>query len=222
MKKRCGYFTLTELLTVITIFCVIIGILMPVFSGSVNRAKLAFCGGNLRNIGQIVQYYCYDNAGMLPNIFPGMEQNSIPIIRLPNNITLALGRLMNNYVSSAYIFGCPDSPGHQGNDIEQLWQSSAMVWTAYLYRGQSSNYAPRLNSPENFNRPYLMDFACITNQGEEFAPHNFEASNLLFADGHTESRKNSKKTFEYFTAQAARHGEITPDCTILWQHADLP
>ncbi|MBR7145432.1 MAG: type II secretion system protein [Lentisphaeria bacterium] len=221
MKKLRYGFTLTELLTVITVFCILVGTLMPLFSQSFNRAKLAVCGSNMRNIGQSVQSYCYDNSGMMPNIFPGMEQNSIPIIRLPNNMTLALGRLMHCYVKNAYIFGCPGSPGHRENDTEKLWQSSAMVWTAYLYRGQNACFSSKLNSPENFNRPYLMDFACITNQGEEFAPHKFEVSNLLFTDCHVESRPNSKKPFEHLTAQAARHGEITPDCTILWQNADL-
>ena len=218
MKK--SHFTMTELLVVITIVCLLAGFLLPALSSGINRAKLAGCGSNLRQIGQCVQFYCADNNGVIPNIIPGMEANSIPVIRLPNNMVLALGRLMTAYIESAYIFGCPDSPGYTPEDVENLWQSSPMVWTAYLYRGESNNFSKLLNAPENLTKAYIMDFACITNQGEQFAPHNYLAVNILYPDCHIENRPNSKKPFQHYTAQAARHGEITPDCTKLWQHAD--
>ena len=66
----------------------------------------------------------------------------------------------------------------------------------------------------------MMDFACITNKGEQFAPHSYLAVNLLYPDSHVESRNNTRTPFKLFTAQAALHGEMTPDCTILWQNAD--
>ncbi|MBR2356860.1 MAG: hypothetical protein IKA65_02365 [Lentisphaeria bacterium] len=213
-------FTMVELLTIIIMICLLTGLLLPALSGSINRAKLAACGNNLRQIGQSVQLYCADNNGMIPNILRGMEENSIPVLRLPGNMVLALGRLMDFYVDNAHIFGCPGSPGYQEADVEKLWQGNTMVWTAYLYRGQNNNFSGKLNSPENFNKAYIMDFACITNQGEQFAPHNYLAVNILYNDCHIENRPNNKTPFRYYTAQAARHGEITPDCTKLWQHAD--
>ena len=96
MKK--SHFTMTELLVVITIVCLLAGFLLPALSSGINRAKLAGCGSNLRQIGQCVQFYCADNNGVIPNIIPGMEANSIPVIRLPNNMVLALGRLMTAYI----------------------------------------------------------------------------------------------------------------------------
>ena len=211
---------MVELLVVITIICILAGVLMPAMSSGINRAKLVSCGNNLRQIGQTVQLYCSDNCGIMPNIIPGMEQNSIPVLRLPNNMVLALGRLMNCYIKTAHIFGCPDSPGYSEEDVNKLWNNTPMAWSAYLYRGKCNNFVDILNSPANFNKAYVIDFACITNQGEQFAPHNYEAVNILYTDCHVENQPNSKEPFKYFTAQAALHGEITPDCTELWKNAD--
>ena len=211
---------MTEMLVVITIVCLLAGFLLPALSGGLNRAKLAGCGNNLRQIGICVQQYSQDNAGDIPNILNGMEANSIPVLRLPGNMVLALGRLVNVYTANIRIFGCPDSPGCREAEVEKLWATPAMVWSAYLYRGQSCNFNYKLHNIDNLKKPYVMDFACITNQGEQFAPHNYLAVNMLFPDCHIEFRRNTKDPFKDFTAQAARHGEITPDCTKLWEHAD--
>ena len=220
MNKNIVYFTLTELLVTVTLICLTAGILLPALATGISRAKLTGCGNNLRAVGQCVIFYCADNSGFIPNIAPGMETSSIPILRMPNNMVLALGRLMNVYLQDARIFGCPDSPGYTGEDVANYWHDQTMAWTAYLYRSQNNEFSSLLNAPENISKPYIMDFACITNQGEQFAPHNYLASNLLFADCHLEIRRNSREPFKHYTAQASRHGEITPDCTRLWQNAD--
>ena len=220
MKYLYRYFTLTEMLVIITLLCLLAGFLLPALTATLDRAKLTACSNNLRNIGNAVLQYSQDNSGEIPNILPGMEHNSIPVLRLPGNTVLALGRLMNIYTGGVRIFGCPDSPGCSGEDVEKLWNSPAMVWSAYLYRGLSNNFQSKLHKANNFSKPYIMDFACITNQGKEFAPHNYMAVNILFPDCHTETRRNNNEPFKLFTAQAARHGEITPDCTLLWQNAD--
>ena len=149
-----------------------------------------------------------------------MENNSIPILRLPGNMVIALGRLIDTYTVNALIFGCPDSPMYTMEDVENAWQNTSMVWSAYLYRAGSSGFSSKLYSPENFHKAYIIDFACITNQGEQFAPHNYSSSNLLFTDCHVENRINSREPFRFYTAQAALHGEMLPDCSSIWQNAD--
>ena len=212
---------MTELLTVVAIFCLLCSFLMPALTRGIDRAKLTNCGNNLRNIGCSVEFYCADNRGCMPNIIPGMEKNSIPALRLPGNMVLALGRLVDEYSNTAGIFGCPGSPGYREEDVAKLWKTPGMVWSAYLYRGQNGNFANRLHVSGNIRKPYVMDFACLTNQGEQFAPHNYQAVNMLYPDCHVESRRNTREAFRYFTAQAALHGEMTPDCTKIWQNADL-
>ena len=211
---------MVELLTVTFIICLLAGVLLPAFSAGINRAKVASCGNNMKNIGIAVIAYCQNNSGIIPNITQGLEQASIPLLRLPDGSAVALGRLLDDYAATPRIFGCPDSPGYQEDQIAGSWQQDAMVWSAYLYRSRNNGFQALLNAPENQPKAYVMDFACITNQGQQFAPHKYQVSNLLFTDCHVETRRNNARPFALYTAQASRHGEITPDCTLLWQHAD--
>ena len=220
MKQQC-FFSLIELLTVIVIICILAALMLPAASGTVNRAKLTACSNNLRQIGTANGLYTIDNAGFIPNIMQGMEANSIPIIRLPNGMILALGRLLSGgYISDVKLFGCHASPGCEPGEIAENFQKTPMLWTAYLYRSQDCSFDPVLSSGNNQNCAYLIDFACITAEGRTFAPHGYLFSNVLFADGHTECRENSPVPFEKYTVQASRHSEITPDCTTVWHHTD--
>ena len=143
MKTTLRNFTLTELLVIITIICLLAGFLLPALTQTLDRAKLAACCNNLRNIGCSVLMYCQDNSGEIPNILSGMEQSSIPVLRLPGNMVLALGRLMGGYIDNADIFGCPDSHGCREEDVRRLWNSKNMVWSAYLYRGKCNGFSSR-------------------------------------------------------------------------------
>lgn len=220
MKKY--FFTIVEMLTVIGISCILATMLLPALYGSISRSRLTVCGNQLRNIGNGINIYSNDNSGVIPNIMQGMEKSSIPILRLPGGTIIALGRLLQNgYLEEAYIFGCPDSPGYNGAMVQRNWQHTFnMVWSGYLYRSQANGFAPELNSPENFNKAIIMDFACKNTAGKDITPHNCQFSNILYTDNHVECRRNTPEPFEYYTARAARHGEVTPDCTQLWQHAD--
>ena len=214
-------FTLTELLTVITIFCLIAGILLPALAVPVNRAKQLACSNNLRYIGQCVTFYSTDNSGYIPNTVPGKDHNSTPLLRNSSNTTLALGKLIECYTVNAEIFGCPDSPGYTAEDVENAWQSAVNVCSAYLYRSQCGDFNNRLYAAGNLNKAYVMDLACITPCGEEFAPHDYQMINLLFPDCHTESRRNTREPFRYFTIQTSYNKEDSlPGSIILWQHAD--
>jgi type II secretory pathway pseudopilin PulG len=221
MKFSC-FFTLTELLFITVIICILASILLPAASSTVNRAKLAACSNHLRQIGTATIIYAQDNTGLIPNIMPGMEKNSIPIIRLPNRTFLALGRLLKAvYIPDIKIFGCPDSPGYTPEDVDNHWQSTAEVCSAYLYRSQCGNFTTRLYAPENLSKAYIMDLACVTIQGEEIAPHNYRVSNMVFPDCHTESRPNSREPLKNFTLQTPyTYLDTTPDSFIIWLHAD--
>ena len=213
-------FTMIELLVVIAILCILFSLLLPAASGSISKVNIAMCSGNLRQLGQSITLYSQDNQGLIPNAITGMESSSIPILRLPDQQYLALGRLYKSYLEDLRIFGCPASPGYTPDEVERRSNTSVMLWSAYLYRNQCSGFQPVLNSPVNANKAIVMDFACITAAGEQFAPHNYLASNLLYSDCRVETRRNSRTPFELYTAQAARHGSITPDCTKLWQNSD--
>ena len=214
-------FTLLELLICIAIISLLGSLLLPALSESINRAKLAACSSNMRSAGYGINLYCADNSGYIPNNIPGMETSSIPILRLPNWEVLALGRLLTGgYLTDPGIFGCPDTPGYTENDLRRNWQEVPMAWTAYLYRAQACGFAGILASAENNGKAMLIDFACLKPSGN-IVPHNFHISNILYSDGHVESHPNSPVPMEYYTVQAETHGEIAPDCTEIWLHADI-
>ena len=211
---------MVEMLTIIALICVIASILLPALSAGVSQAKLSSCANNLRNIAIGTIAYASHNQGMIPDIMPGMNERSIPILRLPNGKFLALGKLLNDYMLSIGVFGCPDSPGMDGIALESKFRTTAMLWSAYLYRCQSNGFNPVLSAPENYYKAWLIDFACITPGGEQFAPHNYLVINMLFNDGHVESQRNSREPFKHYTAYAANHGEAIPDCSQIWANAD--
>ena len=153
---------------------------------------------------------------------PGMEFSSVSILRLSNSRIMALGRLTeNSYLPGIEILGCPDSPGYNGSSIKRNWVNHQnIVWSSYLYRSQASGFNPRYNSPDNANKVLVVDFACPNISGTQFAPHNYQHSNLLYGDNHVECRVNTPAPFEFYTVQTKSYNGIIPDCTILWQHCD--
>jgi prepilin-type processing-associated H-X9-DG protein len=64
--RGAGGFTLVELLVVIGIVMILAGLLLPVMSGAVARAKVAQCMGNLRQVGMAAVMYGDDHNDALP------------------------------------------------------------------------------------------------------------------------------------------------------------
>lgn len=63
--KRRG-FTLAELLVVISVIALLIAIVSPGLSGSVDSARRAKCMAGLRGLGQAILMYCDAHHGVLP------------------------------------------------------------------------------------------------------------------------------------------------------------
>ncbi len=86
-KERVKGFTLVELMVVMGIIALLMGILMPVYTGVRERARQRTCGQSMASIGRgMMQYSNLTNAAclMLPLVD---SNNSDPCVKIPSSFT---------------------------------------------------------------------------------------------------------------------------------------
>jgi len=123
-------FTLTEMLVVCGIIVVLISILIPATVAARNRARMATCASNLRQIGAGIFQYASDNRGYYPsrpiNAPAGIKPNQILIwgvdIRVPLNAYIDWNRL-----------SCPFAP--RPLNYTNITGYSDVEWTYELWLG---------------------------------------------------------------------------------------
>ena len=67
-KQKKTVFTLIELLITIAIVGILAALLMPALSSAQASAKTLICLNNLKQIGNMINYYSTDWDGWLPNM----------------------------------------------------------------------------------------------------------------------------------------------------------
>src|SRR4051794_23938520 len=66
VRRRCGAFTLIELIVVIGILAVLLALLMPAVRSARESARTLRCAAQLRQIGQGIFGYAANHRGMTP------------------------------------------------------------------------------------------------------------------------------------------------------------
>ncbi len=122
MQAKRG-FTLIELLVVIAIIAVLAAILFPVFSQARERARVATCISNARQIGLAVRMYVQDYDETFP-IFHAY--NSQPPAGQPGHLGVEVS--LEPYTKNKPIFKCPSDTGspYQQRDVpgtNSYWQA---------------------------------------------------------------------------------------------------
>jgi len=144
-------FTLVELLIVLAVISLLTAILLPALGTARSAARLAACGGNLRQIGIGIHAYAGDNGGFVPRgpdprhaydfssnqmatnqIWSGEGTPDFPVTH--PRVYFGLGQLLRTTCRAEEVFYCPaDDNFNQQEEVPRIG-SDAPAYASYLYR----------------------------------------------------------------------------------------
>lgn len=166
-------FTLIELLVVIAIIAILAAILMPVFAEARNRARLASCLSNNKQIAAAFQMFFNDHDNMFPadvdghslggqrgspTAFALVSYNNPSLVFSVGGNPLPEDRFLYRYVKNDKVFRCnrekiwgyPQSGSlPAGVPSARDWdtEGTSYIWNSTYWFGKSTPYVPIRGKP---------------------------------------------------------------------------
>lgn len=205
MKQRA--FTLIELLVVIAIIAILAAILFPVFARARNRANMAKCLNNLKQLGVAFGMYTDDNRGQLPGAWADdrIPQNNWAGCMGPSRWTYIERGQLYPYTRNAGIYICPLSVNKKAVSITQAIPAGLTNRKYPLSYSMNSYLSSRKPDGEAIQNPSLMmllieeardtetggiginDCVYMTDQNytnDQPGIVHYDGTNILYLDGH--------------------------------------
>jgi prepilin-type N-terminal cleavage/methylation domain-containing protein/prepilin-type processing-associated H-X9-DG protein len=142
MHARRAAFTLIELLVVIAILAILAAFLYPVFAHAREKARLAVCLSNSRQIGTALHLYAQDYDESLPTLGPSTSEHTLLKAGYGEAASVIL---LDPYVKDRRVWVCPSGP-ISGNAVRGPQTDRITVnlgYNAYLlWWFRDRNWAP--------------------------------------------------------------------------------
>lgn len=203
-KSLRSAFTLIELLVVIAIIAILAALLLPALASAKSKAQKTACLNHEKQLGLALLMYVDDNRGMTPPHVGSVFNFTVDRANYLGAIIPYIGN------PDTKVWACPSAKsvggailntnetGYLGNGVVMnrkfalVRRPSSVVYIQELYEKREYAYLrPDVIGPDTYWRWHYKGSYSMGGSGEHYTIIHRGTGNLLFTDGHAESRRGS-------------------------------